>query len=1011
MAIITNLNFSNQNSTNFGTNINAESGAGGVNLYNDGALSSPVDGTSGTVAGMTVTVTSSAEALRGLQSFLVTKDSQNRLGQGWSYDFSIDANDRGRVIEVTFDYNVVDTSGFFTYLDGSTNSDVTMWVYDVTNNTVKSLSPSSYNISKGKYRGIFQAASNSSSYRLIWHVGNSNTNAWKFIFDNILIHPADEDFQGVVEVNAVDNPYVAYSISGWSAAATSTHSISLDTNNSPLAPSIPTCLAIRATGAETESSTSGAGYKISQMPPSLRQTKTKLEFWCAVPAGETWKVSVYANGTTRVPLLSDSSGSTALPSGYSGKFGTVFDSNTSASYSVRVTKTSSGTSTLYLTNLVVGPGIVTVTQAEAEYAYNTGTTVAAGGSDLTNFGYGLAGSTIPAINSVTANSETTFRVRFTKAILASDSLVLRVLTDNTTNTWREPTDIMSVRQGTSRYGVTIERVSGSNTDVDVKFGNMGARPTGTTYAAAGQPWSDFTGYRWRVDKVTSGQAVGLGFASDTQTGLVSITGQTFAGSKTFQDPAIISVSNDSLSALRITQSGTGNALLIEDSSSPDSTPFVIDNSGKVGVGTASPSSKLEIIGESTSVLTSLTQQIDSGSLFFNTTNANAVHHSGLFWRTADTAKPKVGIWMYTENDAGSWLHLGTSNSYATGITNTALSINPSGNVGIGTTSPGARLDVNGTAIISANSTSPGLTITQTGTGDSLLVQDSANPDATPFVIDTTGNVCIGTGIPTQKLTVAGNGVIAGINLTSSWSGLATSTTSEISNDTSAYKTLMIIGNNSADGTTRSVSIWDRLTVNGSLSVTSTFSLSAGSSIRQNSSNWTGDAPAGIGKLEYHSNRWYINAGSDSALVAQFRRGGIDVSHISNSGAFVGSVIPPSFQVNASFSNQFGTLTVTGVLVNYIAIITIRKGTLFASNTANNPAAGNAIPSGFRPAVDVRIATIVYNNSTYMTGAANVDTGGTITLTATPGSGTGTPSWTATGNKGLLHDVVLVYPTV
>ncbi|TJZ64252.1 tail fiber domain-containing protein [Chitiniphilus eburneus] len=42
---------------------------------------------------------------------------------------------------------------------------------------------------------------------------------------------------------------------------------------------------------------------------------------------------------------------------------------------------------------------------------------------------------------------------------------------------------------------------------------------------------------------------------------------------------------------------------------------------------------------------------------------------------------------------------------------------------------------------------------------------------------------------------------------------------EISNDIGTYKTLMIIGNKSNDGSTRRVSVWDRLEVNGSLEVT------------------------------------------------------------------------------------------------------------------------------------------------------------------------------------------------
>ena len=46
-------------------------------------------------------------------------------------------------------------------------------------------------------------------------------------------------------------------------------------------------------------------------------------------------------------------------------------------------------------------------------------------------------------------------------------------------------------------------------------------------------------------------------------------------------------------------------------------------------------------------------------------------------------------------------------------------------------------------IINANSTSAGLRITQVGTGNALLVEDSVNPDATPTVITGDGNVVVG----------------------------------------------------------------------------------------------------------------------------------------------------------------------------------------------------------------------------------------------------------------------------
>ena len=48
-------------------------------------------------------------------------------------------------------------------------------------------------------------------------------------------------------------------------------------------------------------------------------------------------------------------------------------------------------------------------------------------------------------------------------------------------------------------------------------------------------------------------------------------------------PVVVSVSSAS-TALRITQTGTGNALVVEDSANPDATPFVVDASGQLTVG-------------------------------------------------------------------------------------------------------------------------------------------------------------------------------------------------------------------------------------------------------------------------------------------------------------------------------------------------------------------------------------------------------------------------------------------
>jgi len=72
----------------------------------------------------------------------------------------------------------------------------------------------------------------------------------------------------------------------------------------------------------------------------------------------------------------------------------------------------------------------------------------------------------------------------------------------------------------------------------------------------------------------------------------------------------------------------------------------------------------------------------------------------------------------------------------------------------GTLSP-TSLVMTGTAVIEANSSAAGLRITQVGAGEAIRVEDSTNPDASPFVVTAAGRVGIGTSVPTSALVVTG----------------------------------------------------------------------------------------------------------------------------------------------------------------------------------------------------------------------------------------------------------------
>ncbi len=100
----------------------------------------------------------------------------------------------------------------------------------------------------------------------------------------------------------------------------------------------------------------------------------------------------------------------------------------------------------------------------------------------------------------------------------------------------------------------------------------------------------------------------------------------------------------------------------------------------------------------TTTLTNIQQDVTYSSLNISSTYIDGGYVPGFVWRTTDNNPtiPKAGIWCYNDN-TGSKLIFGTSNLYNTGITNTALVIDPAGNIGIGTMSPGYKLTVNGTA--------------------------------------------------------------------------------------------------------------------------------------------------------------------------------------------------------------------------------------------------------------------------------------------------------------------------
>lgn len=143
---------------NYISNYSAEVDTSGWVTYANGAAV-PTTGTGGTP---TATFTrSTTSPLRGTASFLYTAGA---LGNGTSYAFTIDPSDQAKSIQIGFDWAVTGTTA---------SGDYTVYVYDITNSVLTQVSP--YQLPGGisttqyNFKGSYQTASNSTSYRLIIH--------------------------------------------------------------------------------------------------------------------------------------------------------------------------------------------------------------------------------------------------------------------------------------------------------------------------------------------------------------------------------------------------------------------------------------------------------------------------------------------------------------------------------------------------------------------------------------------------------------------------------------------------------------------------------------------------------------------------------------------------------------------------------------------------------------------------------------------------------------------------
>ena len=233
--------------------------------------------------------------------------------------------------------------------------------------------------------------------------------------------------------------------------------------------------------------------------------------------------------------------------------------------------------------------------------------------------------------------------------------------------------------------------------------------------------------------------------------LNSNTQNTFSAPNTFTGNVVIEGLNNTLPMLRVTQTGIGHALVVEDHTNPDTSAFIVNNTGQVGIN-KDPSTfgfvlgvGLDVTGKVLTTTTATTPSLNlGGAISSGPTSAT----NGDIWIT-NAASPKF--------------------AYRTGGVNYYPAVANQFN----TFSAGVA--------ITSNSTSPQLTITQLGTGHALVVEDQTSPDTDSFVVSASGAVGIGVNpaawTPTRKLEV--NGAITCSTLAASADSSDVATTAHV----------------------------------------------------------------------------------------------------------------------------------------------------------------------------------------------------------------------------------------
>ena len=403
-------------------------------------------------------------------------------------------------------------------------------------------------------------------------------------------------------------------------------------------------------------------------------------------------------------------------------------------------------------------------------------------------------------------------------------------------------------------------------------------------------------------------------------------------------------------SLNISGSGNTNELIV------GTNKLFVSSSGNVGIGTSSPSRKLSVNGVFGVQYNDATESFavnptSTGTDFIIKNGSNptlgefrvdtrtgqrfAYYNGGNFaiGSQADDGVNKLqvngraiitGSLNVTAGITGSLLGTASTASYY--VETDPLFVSKSGSLATtGSNTFVGNQTIQGLTRITGTASNELVRITQTGTGAALIVEDSSNPDGTPFIIDSSGNVGVGTLTPNATLDINGNTIITGsLNVTSGITGSLLGTAS-----TASYVNLA-----------QSASSGDNFRVRGTLNADGV------QFIRQyggTSTNWF-SASLAIGK-GFTANATLDVTGSaiiTGSLIVTTGITGSLLGTASTASYYDGSVISSSYATTSSYSQLAATASYFSGSISNAVNATSASYALTASYVVGG-SVGNAFP--------------------------------------------------------------------